>query len=473
MKKLRLVLFWIWLGFETGALGQVPGTKLWEIILGNHVFSSPALSADGTIYVGVASSAFGEPLSPNGWLYAISPQGTTNWLVRTFGEIRASPAIGPDGTVYVGSVLGDIYSFSPAGTTNWVFAAGKFPTLYRSFVGSSPAIGSDGTVYVNTVGGYEPGASYRDRLYSFRPNGTTNWALALNSLPDNRIESICFSSPAILPDGTICVATRDRRLFAISPGGTTNWVISLGTRTFSSPAIGRDGTIYLGAEDFKVHAVHPEGVQQWMFATGSFIESSAAVSFDTIYIGSLDSSFYALNLNGSKRWSVPNLMVSASPALTTDGSIYVVGVTSGLLYRLDSAGKTVWTLDLKPGELCFSSPVVGADGTIYVGAGKKLFAVSDTNAPAANPWPAFRGDVKHTARAIQRGIQTPSITPDGSFAMVLNVETGRTYHVESSTDLASWSELTNFVSDSHSFQLRDPGITNSPQRYYRLHTSVP
>jgi outer membrane protein assembly factor BamB len=454
-------------------LGHVPGTKLWEVTLGNHVFSSPALGPDGTVFVGVASSALGEAYSPNGWLYAISPQGTTNWFVPTYGDIRSSPAIGPDGTIYVGSALGDIYSFSPAGTTNWVFAAGKYPNLYRSFVGSSPAIASDGAVYVNTVGGYEPGVTYPDRLYSFRPDGTTNWALTLSAMSGNQIDSMCFSSPAIGPDGTIYVATRGRRLFAISPAGKTNWVLSLGTQTYSSPAIGRDGTIYFGAEDFKVHAVHPGGIQRWLFGTGSYIESSAAVSFDTIYIGSLDSSFYALDLDGNKRWAVPNLRVSASPALTSDGSIYVVGVTSALLCRLDSTGHTIWTFDLKANELCFSSPVVGADGTVYVGAGKKLFAVSDTNTPASNPWPTFRGDIKHTARAIQRGIQTPSIASDGGFAMVLNVETGRTYHVECSTDLASWSELTNFVSDSPSYQLRDTGVTNFLQRYYRLRTSVP
>ena len=269
MKILSFTLFSVCvsLGFDTFA--QVSGTKLWEISLGNYVFSSPAIARDGTIFVGVCSAHLGDPLSPNGWIYSISPQGTTNWSARTIGDLRSSPALGPDGSVYVGSVLGNVYSFSPGGATNWVLAVSKSSNLYPGFIGSSSAVGVAGTVYVNVVSGYEPGVSYRDQLYSLHPDGKTNWVLVLNSIGNNQVDSICFSSPTIGPDGTIYVATRDRRLYEICPAGTTNWSASLAAHTYASPAIGPDGTIYLGAEEHQLHGFDPFGREKGTYPTST------------------------------------------------------------------------------------------------------------------------------------------------------------------------------------------------------------
>ncbi|MFQ6047702.1 MAG: PQQ-binding-like beta-propeller repeat protein, partial [Gemmatimonadales bacterium] len=66
---------------------------LWEFVTGDPVSSSPAMSADGTVYVG-------------SWdynLYAINPDGTRRWEFVTGDEVHSSPAIDTDGTVYVGS----------------------------------------------------------------------------------------------------------------------------------------------------------------------------------------------------------------------------------------------------------------------------------------------------------------------------------------------------------------------------------
>lgn len=65
----------------------------WRYLIGDFVYSSPAIAADGTIYVG----------SSDDHLYALNPNGTLRWRYPTGGEIWSSPAIGPDGTIYVGS----------------------------------------------------------------------------------------------------------------------------------------------------------------------------------------------------------------------------------------------------------------------------------------------------------------------------------------------------------------------------------
>ena len=63
----------------------------------------------------------------------------------------SSPALGADGTVYVAATNGDLYALTaPAtGTTGVV----RWVTHVEDEVDSSPSIGGDGTVYITSVDG--------------------------------------------------------------------------------------------------------------------------------------------------------------------------------------------------------------------------------------------------------------------------------------------------------------------------------
>ena len=119
--------------FTAGPVQPEDGTQKWAFLTGANVESSPAIGADGTLYVG--SSDFN--------LYAINPDGTQKWGFPTGGFVFSSPAIGTDGTVYVGSSDGYLYAINPDGTQKWAFTTGDF-------VSSPPAIGADGTLYVGS-----------------------------------------------------------------------------------------------------------------------------------------------------------------------------------------------------------------------------------------------------------------------------------------------------------------------------------
>ena len=45
--------------------------------------------------------------------------GTQKWSFTTGGGVISSPAIGADGTIYVGSVDGQLYVLNPDGTQKW------------------------------------------------------------------------------------------------------------------------------------------------------------------------------------------------------------------------------------------------------------------------------------------------------------------------------------------------------------------
>ena len=110
---------------------------------GTTQYSTPAIGADGTVYLG----------SDDQSVYAIDgASGTKRWSFATGEKVRASPAIGSDGTVYVRSTDQNVYALDGAtGGMKWstrtgaVFDAGSFT--------SSPTIGPDGTIYVGSEDG--------------------------------------------------------------------------------------------------------------------------------------------------------------------------------------------------------------------------------------------------------------------------------------------------------------------------------
>jgi len=94
-----------------------------------------------------------------------------------------------------------------------------------------------------------------------------------------------YSSPAIGPDGTIYVGSKDSKLYAINPDGTLRWTVS-GTYSFDcSPAVGLDGTVYMGANDGYLRAI-ANGVVKWAYYLAGAIFSSPAIGTNgTIYVG--------------------------------------------------------------------------------------------------------------------------------------------------------------------------------------------
>ena len=123
------------------------GVKLWEFETGGEVTSSPAIGADGTVYVG----------SKDKKIYALNGKsGVKLWEFKTGGAVLSSPAIGSDGTVYVGSDDNKLHAINgKTGVKLWEFKTGWV-------VNSSPAIGSDGAVYIR---------SHDEKLYAI--NGKT------------------------------------------------------------------------------------------------------------------------------------------------------------------------------------------------------------------------------------------------------------------------------------------------------------
>ena len=117
------------------------------------------------------------------------------------------------------------------------------------------------------------------------------------------------------------------------------------------------------------------GELKWKTRTGGMVTSSPAIDKDgTVYIGGLDWKLYALNSDGSQKWTYKTGgAIESSPAIGEDGTIYV-GSTDCHLYAINPNGTKKWRLGM---DSSYSSPLIDNDGIIYIGSvdGRNIWAV--------------------------------------------------------------------------------------------------
>ncbi len=313
----------VYVGVETQTGGRLiaftgNGAFKWSFVRGEAIESSPAVGADGTIYVGC----------DDGKLYALNPDnGAIRWEFPTGTFIASSPAIAADGTIYFGAGDSRLHALNPDGTQRWTFLAGDW-------IDSSPAIGADGTIYFG---------SFDNRVYAVTRDGAQKW----NFQTGGRV----FSSPAIGADGTIYVGSGDQRLYALAPDGTKKWDYFANGDIQSSPTLGADGTIYFAA-DVNLYALNPNGTFRWKSLINTSASSAAVRGDGSIIVGSDDGVIRALKPDGSLHWSYntrtgPGNLIESSPMIAADGSIYV-GSQDGFLYKLNGNGVPLSALSAWP-----------------------------------------------------------------------------------------------------------------------------
>jgi outer membrane protein assembly factor BamB len=157
-------------------------------------------------------------------------------------------------------------------------------------------------------------------------------------LPDGAAQPDGASSDAGPPDAAAAVV---------------RW--TFGDRAVGHPAIGPSGRIYVLRGDW----VNP-------------LDSWSAPGADEVV---------AINPDGSQAWrfAETDIRFGGAPAVTADGTVYVVG-SPGRLFALNPDGSKRWTFEarLQRGygyDLAdLSQPAFGPDGTIYLGAPKRSTA---------------------------------------------------------------------------------------------------
>jgi uncharacterized repeat protein (TIGR01451 family) len=198
-------------------------------------------------------------------------------------------------------------------------------------------------------------------------DGDSNWDNAFT------FDKITTTSFAGVMSHTIVAQVRDK-------AGAFSTITKTVTTIAAGPGIGstphpmfRNTITHTGVSVYNGPVVT---TTKWATLTGEWIESSPAIASDgTIYVGSYDGSLYALSpTTGSTLWTSPlGSPVHSSVAIASDGKIYVGAGNN--LYAINPNGSQFWSYDT--GMLIRSSPVVDSDGTIYIGSlNNNLYAIN-------------------------------------------------------------------------------------------------
>lgn len=320
------------------------------------VANSPAVGADGSIYFG----------SLDGNLYALDPDGTELWRAD-FGQISGIPALGEAGTVYAGAASPTkemFYAFDRYGRIRWAYHVEFY------VIESSPILGPDGTIYLAASNPQTAGGA----LVALNPDGSERWRYDVGS-------RVPFS-PTLGSDGAVYVGAGNGNLYAVNPDGNRKWQVDLGAVT-SSAALGSDGTIYLGT-GANYRALNPaDGSPIWTFslADGEAGSTPALGPGRRVYLSANSNELYALNPDGTRAWTFAaeqegEREVHFSSSVTVDGArVLYAGTREGEVFAVNPDGTLRWRFHLPEGGMVIMGPAIGADGTLYVGAGSNLYAV--------------------------------------------------------------------------------------------------
>jgi outer membrane protein assembly factor BamB len=346
------------------AVDTADGSLKWKFNTGGRVISSPVVGPGGMVYVGSHGGG------GHGRIYAFNPDDRLNqpngstlntatsneWVFYTPNNINSSPAIDADGKIYIGDDHGNFYALNPDDrlaaskvqsdpkkdtltSIEWEFTNAGFNTTALGH----PAIGPDPTGTLHRI--YITSSDPADHtLYALDPaDGSIEWSFDTGDESD--------FMPAADPDsGVIYMDEMGDEIRALDPDGiTTRWVTVIGTDNFT-PVVGENGIVYAagatGASTGKLTALNKTtGAVIWEFSdTGSLdaVRTTPAIAPDgTIYFGSKDGLLYAVNPDGSKKWTFPIPVASddpvgySSPTIGSEGVVYIGSSSDNKLYAVN------------------------------------------------------------------------------------------------------------------------------------------
>lgn len=297
------------------------------------------------------------------------------------GEVDGGVAVGFNNNLYLGSASDTLYAYTPDGRLRWKAAT-------RGPIRSTPVVGNNEDVFVTSEDG---------RLYGFTSTGTPLWT-AYNT------GSLLRSTPTLGVDGTLYFGDADGRVHAVNafnglsrPG----WPIQVSSSSIvTPPVIARDQTIIVASTDGFLYALNTSGEVIWTSAQNigtiqvgmALVERKVQVplpngdireSVQTVlYAVSNNSFLYALaGEDGSLLWSYPiNGPLRSGPVVGPDGTVYV-GTSTGLIALNEEA--TAFTPRLRfifPAS-DVGTPAIDTNNIVYFVSGREVVAINPNNTP--------------------------------------------------------------------------------------------
>ena len=392
------------------AIDGKSGSKKWEFPTAGSVDMTPALSADGTLYVGAYQDKF----------YALDSQtGEKKWELE--GSFSASsPIVGSDGTVFIATKTSENKMLALNGATGakkWEFQTDKG-------IWATPAIAADGTIYFG---------SDDKKVYALDgQTGVKKWEFLT--------EGAVFGEIKLCPDGTVITGAQGQgKLYALDgQTGEKKWEFltrfptpdwKIGTSGLKLPAkayeyiyLSESRTISLDSNsDFATD--YPNGVpvstfvanvpdQPWMGGTTTFHDVEVyinAVGGDTDTDGDgFQHQLYRINpptgyQNGTPFSDTPflqsfnsNLGFELLPTGAIDNktqfNLYSDADSTPRGFGTAVSMLRFYVVVRDRSSVAFPLPEIGADGTVYLGSSAYGYLYALDGKTGARIWEYNIGD---------------------------------------------------------------------------------
>lgn len=228
------------------ALDRATGSELWRFTADDPAETGALIRwFEGNIGIGPGGDLYAP--NDNFWLYALDrATGERKWRARMPDQTWSLPAVDPDtGRLYVGNnnltgIGGHLFALTPDGRSEWQVRGG-------ATMAASPTVVGD-TVVAGAFDGFIRGYA--------RDSGRERWAVPARDH--------VYASASVLPNGNVVVPSADGTLYAIDPEtGDVSWTYSWGAPMRSSPAVDADGHIYVGTGDGHLLVVTADGELAW------------------------------------------------------------------------------------------------------------------------------------------------------------------------------------------------------------------
>ena len=209
--------------------------------------------------------------------------------------------------------------------------------------------------------------------------------------------------------------------------GQIKWQYNTGSGIWTTPAVGLDGNIYLTTGGL-LHSITPTGVSNWTYAYSN--HNLVIDSANVVYLRGA-----AVDPYGTLIWSGP--FWNSSPALDVYGTLYASSGNT-VVARNSVDGTLKWT-SFSGFSQMKGSPVIGADGTIYVSNNDDyLYAINSTD--GSKKWGSLlRIILSNGGVSLLNG--PPSIGADGT----IYVTTSYSLHAINPNGGIKWSIQPGFV----------------------------
>lgn len=307
-------------------------------------------------------------LAINGDIYAVTESNNIIVLDPTYGGNKGQFSASLKGTPIVlntGYVVATDGAKSVVAMQNSDLYAWRFifkDEDYSDDLKTAPAVSCDGkTIYIHAPDG---------QLFAMDAStGKEKWKSAVYA----------DTTPAVASNGTIYTISAANRsepgfLYAVNGDtGSLQWKLQLSSNNMGecNLAVADDGTIYICSRNH-LYAVTPSGGLQWELPVADRL-TAPAIGKDALFIGTGDGVLCAINFDGSIKWQYKAAeAIRLAPIIGSDGTVYVC------------AGKMIYALDPATGGILFrynaqqsitAGPIIDNKGLLYIATNNRVIAL--------------------------------------------------------------------------------------------------